>query len=58
MTFLVGDHLFEAGPERLVWLPRDVPHIFAARGDQEAWAVRLTSPAGRGDVDPTLRRST
>ena len=45
MTFVVGDRTFEAGPETLVWLPRGVPHTFANRGDEEAWAVGVTSPA-------------
>src|SRR6188472_2989819 len=43
ITFVVGDRTFEAGPETLVWLPRGVPHTFANRGDEEAWAVGVTS---------------
>ena len=46
VTFVVGDRTFEAGPETLVWLPRTVPHTFANRGDEDAWAVGVTSPAG------------
>ena len=41
-----GTKIFEAGPETLVWLPRSVPHTFANRGDEEAWVVGVTSPAG------------
>ena len=46
VTYRVGDETFEAGPETLVWLPRAVPHTFANRGDEEAWVVGITSPAG------------
>ena len=46
ITFVVGDRTFEAGPETLVRLPRTVPHTFANRGDEDAWAVGVTSPAG------------
>ena len=46
MTFQVGDDLFEAGPESVVWLPRGVPHTFANRSDEPAWVVGITSPAG------------
>ena len=46
LTVVVGDRAFEAGPETLVWLPRGVPHTFANRGDEEVWAVGVTSPAG------------
>ena len=42
---MVGDETFEAGPETLVWLPRDVPHTFANRGDEEAWVVGVTTPS-------------
>jgi mannose-6-phosphate isomerase-like protein (cupin superfamily) len=46
MTFKIGDDLFEAGPETLVWLPRGIPHTFANRGGEPAWVVGITSPAG------------
>ena len=46
LTFVVGERTFEAGPETLVWLPRDVPHTFANRGDDEAWVFGVTNPAG------------
>ena len=46
LTYVVADRMFEAGPETLVWLPRAVPHTFANRGDEEAWVVGVTSPAG------------
>ena len=26
VTYKVGDEIFEAGPETLVWLPRSLPH--------------------------------
>ena len=46
VTYVIGDRTFEAGPESLVWLPRGLPHTFANRGDEEAWVVGITSPAG------------
>lgn len=46
MTYRIGDQLVEAGPETVVWLPRGVPHTFANRGDEEAWAVAVITPAG------------
>jgi uncharacterized RmlC-like cupin family protein len=45
MTYVIGDRTFEAGPETLVWLPREVPHTFANRSEEEAWVVGVTSPA-------------
>jgi hypothetical protein len=45
-TVVVGDRVTEVGPETLVWLPRGIPHTFANRGDEEVWAVGVTSPAG------------
>jgi mannose-6-phosphate isomerase-like protein (cupin superfamily) len=45
MTYVVGDRTFEAGPETLVWLPREVPHTFANRSDEEAWVLGVTTPA-------------
>ena len=44
MTYVVGDQTFEAGPETVVWLPRNIPHTFANRGDEEAWVVGITMP--------------
>ena len=46
MTFVVGDRRFEAGAGQLVWLPREVPHTFANLGDEPAWALGVTTPAG------------
>ena len=45
MTYVVGEHIIEAGPETVVWLPRHIPHTFANRGDEEAWVVGMTMPA-------------
>jgi quercetin 2,3-dioxygenase len=46
MTFVVGDRRFEASTGDLVWLPREVPHTFANRGDEPVWALGVTTPAG------------
>lgn len=46
MTFVVGDRRFEGGAGELVWLPREVPHTFANLGDEPAWALGTTTPAG------------
>ena len=46
MTFVVGERRFDAGPGELVWLPREVPHTFANLGDDPAWALGVTTPAG------------
>ena len=46
MTFVVGGNRFEAGPGQLVWLPRDVPHVFANLGDEPVWALGVIAPAG------------
>jgi quercetin 2,3-dioxygenase len=46
LTFVVGDHRFEAGPGTLVWLPREVPHVFANLGDEPVWAFGTITPAG------------
>ena len=39
LTVEVGDQRYEAGPESLVWLPREVPHVFANLGDEEVRTV-------------------
>lgn len=46
MTFVVGDERFEAGPGSLVWLPREVPHVFANLGDDPVRALGIVTPAG------------
>jgi mannose-6-phosphate isomerase-like protein (cupin superfamily) len=46
VTFVVGEEIFVAGPETLVWLPKGVPHTFANRENEPAWVVGITSPAG------------
>jgi mannose-6-phosphate isomerase-like protein (cupin superfamily) len=46
MTFVVGGRRFEAGPGTLVWLPREVPHVFANLGDEPVWAFGTITPAG------------
>jgi hypothetical protein len=47
MTFVVGERRFEAGEGSLVWLPRDVPHVFANLGDDPVWALGTITPSGR-----------
>ena len=46
LTVEVGGHRFEAGPESLVWLPRQVPHVFANLHDEPVWSVGVITPAG------------
>lgn len=46
LTVEVGDRRFEAGPESLVWLPRQVPHVFANLSTHEVRGVGVTTPAG------------
>ncbi|MBV8160200.1 MAG: cupin domain-containing protein [Acidimicrobiia bacterium] len=50
MTFVVGDRRFEAAPGTLVWLPREVPHVFANLGDEPVWAFGTITPAGLEDM--------
>jgi quercetin 2,3-dioxygenase len=50
MTFVVGESRFEAGPGSLVWLPREVPHVFANLGDAPVWAFGTITPAGLEDM--------
>ena len=46
LTVEVGDQRFEAGPETLVWLPRNVPHVFANLSDRLVRTVGVISPSG------------
>ena len=46
LTFVVGEHRFEATAGELVWLPRLVPHTFANLGDEPVRALGVTTPAG------------
>ncbi len=46
MTFVVGERRFDAGPGSLVWLPREVPHLFANLGDEPVWAFGTITPSG------------
>lgn len=50
MTYVIGEHTLEAGPETLVWLPRGIPHTFANLGDEEAWVLGITTPADIQDM--------
>jgi quercetin dioxygenase-like cupin family protein len=46
LTVEVGAQRFEAGPQSLVWLPRNVPHIFANLSDEPVWTVGVLTPSG------------
>jgi len=46
MTFVVGERRFESGPGSLVWLPREVPHVFANLGEDPVWAFGTITPSG------------
>ena len=46
LTVEVGDDRYEVGPESFVWLPREVPHVFANLGTEEVWTVGLLSSPG------------
>jgi len=46
LTVEVGEERFEAGPETLVWLPRDVPHVFANLSDGLVRTVGVITPSG------------
>jgi quercetin dioxygenase-like cupin family protein len=46
LTVEVGEQRFEAGPETLVWLPRNVPHIFANLSEDLVRTVGVISPSG------------
>ena len=46
LTFVVGERRSEAGPGTLVWLPREVPHVFANLGDEPVWAFGTITPSG------------
>ena len=42
---VIGENRFEAEPQGLVWLPRQVPHVFANLSDEEVWTVGTNTPA-------------
>lgn len=46
LTVEVGDERYEVGAESFVWLPREVPHVFANLGTEEVWTVGLFSSPG------------
>lgn len=46
LTVEVGDERHEVGAESFVWLPREVPHVFANLGTEEVWTVGLLSSPG------------
>ena len=43
LTVEVGEERYEVGAESFVWLPREVPHVFANLGTEEVWTVGLLS---------------
>lgn len=45
-----GDQRWSAGPGSLVFLPRGVPHGFAAGADRPARTLLINAPAGFADV--------
>jgi len=46
LTVEVGDQRFEVGPETLVWLPRNVPHVFANLSGGLVRTVGVITPSG------------
>ncbi|MFC7360134.1 cupin domain-containing protein [Nocardioides astragali] len=46
LTVEVGDERHEVGPESFIWLPREVPHVFANLGHEEVWTLGLISSPG------------
>jgi mannose-6-phosphate isomerase-like protein (cupin superfamily) len=46
LTVEVGDQRFEAGPETLVWLPRNMPHVFANLSKGLVRTVGVITPSG------------
>ena len=46
LTVEVGEQRYEVGAESFVWLPREVPHVFANLGTEEVWTVGLLSSPG------------
>jgi quercetin dioxygenase-like cupin family protein len=46
LTVEVGDQRFEAGPETLVWLPRNIPHTFANLSGGLVRTVGVITPSG------------
>lgn len=46
LTVEVGDERLEVGPESFIWLPREVPHVFANLGHEEVWTLGLLSSPG------------
>ena len=46
LTVEVGDERYDVGAESFVWLPREVPHVFANLGSEEVWTVGLLSSPG------------
>ena len=46
LSVRLGDETVTAGPQTLVWMPRDLPHTFANRSDRDVHGLALVSPAG------------
>ena len=49
VAYRVGDATGEVGAGGLLWLPRGVPHAFAALGDQPVRFVTVVTPGGVED---------
>ena len=50
LTVEVGEQRYEAGPQSLVWLPREVPHVFANLGDEEVRTVGVFNSTTLADM--------
>ena len=50
LTAEVGETPFEVGPRSFLFMPREVPHVFANLSDEEVWTVGLLNPPGLEDM--------
>jgi mannose-6-phosphate isomerase-like protein (cupin superfamily) len=46
LSFCIGDRRFDAGPQTLVWMPRQVPHVFANLSDEPVRTFGVITPSG------------
>ena len=46
LSFCIGDRRFDAGPQTLVWMPRQVPHVFANLSDEPVRGFGVITPSG------------
>jgi hypothetical protein len=46
LSFCIGDHRFDAGPQTLGWMPRRVPHVFANLSNEPVRSFGVITPAG------------